>query len=285
MGYGYIMTFLYGILGHPLGHTLSPAMQNAAFAAAGIDAAYLPLAIPPDRVRKALSGLKTAGFSGFNVTVPYKETVIPFLARIDPSARAAGAVNTIVVSPKSGQWIGHNTDVFGFQMLLRRARIRPAGKRVLLIGAGGAAKAVCAALLASVKSIEIVNRTPARARRLRASFPEKFRRKIRVGRFRSASANPAAGACDIIINSTTVGLKKGDRLPISDGRLKSAEAVIDLIYNPPMTDFLRRAKKSGCRIANGLDMLLYQGARAFELWTGRPAPVAVMRRALLRALP
>lgn len=278
------MTSLYGILGHPLGHTLSPAMQNAVFTSVGIDAAYLPLAISPDRIRKGLAGLKTAGFAGFNVTVPYKETVIPFLDRIDPSARAVGAVNTVVISRKTGQWIGHNTDVFGFQMLLRRARIRPAGKSVLLIGAGGAAKAVCVAMLPTVKSIQIVNRTPERARRLQISFPEKFRKKITRGNFRSLSASLPDQSFDIIVNSTSVGLKKGARLPVSDGRLKSAEAAIDLIYNPPVTDFLRRAKKSGCRTANGLDMLLYQGARAFELWIGRAAPVAVMRRALLRSL-
>ncbi|OGH55703.1 MAG: shikimate dehydrogenase [Candidatus Lindowbacteria bacterium RIFCSPLOWO2_12_FULL_62_27] len=272
-----VVTKLYGILGHPLGHTLSPAMQNAAFRAAGIDALYVALPVEPARIRRALAGLKVSGFSGFNVTVPYKETVLPYLDRISPDARAVGAVNTIVADPRTGRWVGHNTDVYGFQRLAARAGIRTAGRRILLIGAGGAARAVCAAIGGAAASIDIVNRTPARARKLRAAMPKKIQKKIDV-----LSSTPMSHAYDLIINATSVGLLRGDRLPAPAWIFEKATAAIDLIYNPPRTDFLRRARRAGCRIAGGLDMLLYQGARAFELWTRRPAPVAAMRRALLR---
>lgn len=253
-------------------------MQNAAFAAAGIDACYMPLAIPPDRIRRAIRGLGAAGFSGFNVTVPYKETVLPFMVRLSPEAASVGAVNTIVARPSSGHFTGYNTDVYGFKMLLRRARISFEKKDVLILGAGGAAKAVCAALFPAVRSIHVLNRTASRARRLRLSAPKKHHAKIFVAESKSMPA------CHLIVNTTSLGLAASDELPLPRAILEKAQAAVDLIYNPPITKFLRRAQRAGCRTANGLDMLLYQGARAFELWTGRPAPLPAMRRALMRDL-
>lgn len=273
------MTLLYGILGHPLGHTLSPSMQNAAFAALGVEAHYVPLAIPPDRIRAALEGLKSSGFAGFNVTVPYKETVLPFLDGRSAEVRAAGAVNTIVA--RRGLWIGHNTDVFGFNMLLKRAKIRFKNAHVLVFGAGGVARAGCATLLPAVRSIRIHNRTRSRARALKDSFPRRYRSKIFLSGEKNSRGLPPA---DLLINATSIGLNPHDRFPAPRGLFENAVAAVDLIYNPPLTDFLRRAKKAGCKTANGLDMLLYQGARAFELWTGRRAPVDAMRRALLKAV-
>lgn len=254
-------------------------MQNAAFEARRIDAVYIPVSIPPDRIRKSLAGLKRAGFSGFNVTVPYKETVIPFLDGMTDTAKTAGAVNTIAIDRRSGRWVGHNTDVHGVGMMLRAARINPAGKKILLIGAGGAAKAVCVAMLGLAKSIAILNRTPSRARRLRNSFGAVPREKISV-----LPTLAASGEFDILINATSVGLKNSDKLALPAELFKNASAAVDLIYNPPVTNFLRAARRAGCRAVNGVDMLLHQGARAFELWTGRPAPVAVMRRALAKAI-
>ncbi len=273
---------LYGILGHPLAHSLSPAMQNAAFAAAGIDALYVPIAVSPDRIRAALRGLKFSGFSGFNVTVPYKQTVLPFLDRVSPSARAAGAVNTIVADPKTGRWTGHNTDVYGFLELLVRARISFAGKRILLLGAGGAARAVLSAIASRSGSIMIRNRTPLRAVRLRALQPSPIRQKIHI--IRNDANLAASGPFDLIINSTSVGLKSRDRLDLPSHVFDGAGAAVDLIYNPAVTPFIRAARRAGYHAVNGVDMLLHQGARAFELWTRRPAPVAAMRRALMENL-
>lgn len=253
-------------------------MQNAAFASAKIDAHYMPLSISPDRIRPALRGLKSAGFSGFNVTVPYKQTVLPFLDRVFPEARLAGAVNTIVL--RESKWLGHNTDGFGFQMLLRQARIAVKNARVLLVGAGGAARAVVYALLPDVRNIFLQNRTQARARALRNSVPSIHRSKIILVNARNSIGQP----WDLVINSTSLGLKKTDPYPVDPIVLKHARAAVDLIYNPPVTPFLKIARKAGCRTANGLDMLLYQGARSFELWTGRRAPVRAMRGAILKHL-
>ncbi len=270
------MTKLYGILGYPLAHSLSPAMQNAAFAAARVDAHYTALSIPPARIRAALRGLKPSGFSGFNVTVPYKETVLPFLDRVSAIARAAGAVNTIVAD-RRGRWTGHNTDVAGFRGLLSRAKIGVRGRRVLLLGAGGAAKAVCAAISGEAGEIILWNRTAARARRLRESFPAPVRRRIHV--IDEVAGLPAL-TLGVIINSTSIGLRPGESLRLPGAVWSSKPAAVDLIYNPPVTGFLRDARRHGCRAVNGLDMLLYQGAAAFELWTGVAAPVFAMRRAL-----
>ncbi len=275
------MTDLYGILGFPLGHSLSPAMQIAAFRAAGIDAHYIPIAVAPDRIRRSLSGLKTSGIRGFNVTVPYKETVLPFIDRLSSEARAAGAVNTIVLSRRDGRWAGHNTDLYGFKMLLARARIRIAGKCALVLGAGGAARAVLAAILPEISSVALLNRTLSRARRLRLAFPPRLRKKILL-------LNPQSSAVpvrpNILINATSVGLRPGDRLRLPGGIWSQAMAAVDLVYNPPLTHFLRQARSHGCRIANGTDMLIFQGAGSYSLWTGRRAPVDVMRRAIRKAL-
>lgn len=272
---------LFGLIGHPLGHTLSPAMQNAALRACRIEGIYIALDIPPDRIRRSLAGLRSAGFSGWNVTVPYKETVLPYLDRIHPAARAVGAVNTIVVDSKSGRWTGHNTDVHGFEMLLRRAKIRVAGRDVLMVGAGGGAKAVCAAVLPRARSLTIFNRPLSQALRLRAGLPRVWRDKVRVVDARAMDRDVRA---HVVVNATPVGLHRGDPSLVSERILRDADAAVDLIYNPPRTAMLRLARACGCRTANGLDMLLYQGARAFELWTRRRAPLAVMRRALMREL-
>ncbi|MBI4178078.1 shikimate dehydrogenase [bacterium] len=269
------MTDLYGIIGYPLHHTLSPAMQNAAFKAAGIDAHYVALSVAPNRIRAALRGLKSSGFAGFNVTVPYKETVLPFLDRISPEARSVGAVNTILA--RRGRWIGHNTDVHGFRMLIRRLKVRLKSARVLVYGAGGAARAVVSALIRDAECVMIQNRTARKARTLRDFFPAPHRRKIILVRQPEAVSGPAL---DLIVNATSVGLRPADRSIVPAAVLRKSRAAVDLIYNPPLTHFLRLAAAQGCRSANGFDMLLYQGALAFELWTGRSAPLSAMRRAL-----
>lgn len=266
------MTDLYAILGWPLGHTLSPRMHNAAFKAKNIDAHYIAVALEPVTVRRKLKGLKKSGIRGFNVTVPYKETVLPFLDRISPEARLTGAVNTI--EAHNGRWSGHNTDIHGFRQCLREGGVRVRGRRALVLGAGGAAKAAVAALIGEARLIGVHNRTASRASRLIRGFG------VRNGRKLVRVADPLRDRWDVVVNCTSLGLKRTDPSPVPRAVFRHAAAAVDMIYNPPETRFLRDARRAGCQTVGGIGMLIHQGARAWELWTGKRAPVQVMRRAV-----
>jgi shikimate dehydrogenase len=275
-------------------------MHNAAFAALGLEWAYVPLPVPPERVGDAVRGLNALGFAGANVTVPHKSTVIPFLDELTPIARAIGAVNTIVVRP-DGLLMGDNTDGAGFTADLRGHGIDVRGKgageqnaetpasegqrgtvqtcqRVLLIGAGGAARAVAYALADAGATVTIANRTLGRARELCqtivAALPEAADR-LSAHAFPDALAGLAAEA-DLVVNTTSLGLHDGDPLPWDAAvAFRTGQVVYDLIYNRP-TPLLAMAAAQGARAITGLGMLVHQGARAFELWTGQVAPVEVM---------
>lgn len=274
---------LYGLIGYPLKHTLSPAMHTAAFKAVGIDAQYQPYEIPPAELTSFLSSLESRNISGLNVTVPYKERVFDFV-RIDPQSpylAELGAVNTIVNN--AGQWRGFNTDVPGFSRHLKE-QIDPRARRVALLGAGGAGKAVAYALAqAQAAQIAVFDTDSDKAGKLVAMIH-------RTGPFKnihSVSSVEALdiGGTDILINATPVGLKDSDPSPVPRDLLHSALFVYDLIYNPRQTRLLALAQSAGAKTSNGSGMLLYQGVLAFELFTGRPAPVEVMRKALEEAYP
>lgn len=273
-------TRLYGILGHPVASSLSPAMQNAAFRALGINAVYVPFPVPPDDLTRAVQGLAAAGIGGFNLTVPHKLAILPLLAEIAPAARAIGAVNT--VRCEAGRLTGTNTDGAGFlASLAHDLGWQPAGKSVLLLGAGGAARAIAMGLLeAGCGALRIANRTPARAEGLaadcRAAFPG---REIHAGGLETA----AGAAPDLLVNSTTVGMGDG-AVPVELEAVGVREAVLDIVYAPAETPLLNRAKVLGLPCANGIGMLLHQGALAFHFWTGQEAPLDAMRTALEAAL-
>jgi shikimate dehydrogenase len=274
---------LYGIFGLPLGHTLSPAMQEAAFRSFGIKAFYLPFEVRRPDFLKLLKERKRLLLDGFNVTVPYKEIALRYLDGVSPEAKAVGAVNTVVCQRK--RWIGFNTDGAGFiTSLEKEAGFRPRGKRVLILGAGGSARAVAYGLAKrGVKSILIVNRTVLRAKKIVSDFQRFFPRV----QFRAASLASGNGAktVDLVVNATSVGLRPQDRPLVSAKDFPNRRTLFaDLIYKPAETELLRSARKSGHRTLNGLGMLLYQGAQAFELWTGKKAPIKEMRRALNEAL-
>lgn len=290
---------LFGIFGYPLSHTLSPAMQEAAFAATGLKAFYVALELGPKAFRKALSHSQKLVLDGFNITVPYKSDVIRYLDRVTPEAKAVGAVNTVF--RKGRQWIGANTDVDGFLRSLREeAHFNPKNKNALVFGAGGAARAVVYGLAKSgAKKIVVVNRHKDRARQLIRDFQRLFPRAILSpslvilrpegpkGLRSFASLRMTLKEADLVVNATSLGLMKSDPEVIPASLIPKAgekKLFFDLIYHVPQTNFMKSAAWKGHRVLGGLGMLLFQGAEAFEYWTGKKAPVGVMRRALVQAL-
>lgn len=272
-------TAVYGLLGHPVRQSLSPAMHNAAFGSLSINAAYLPFPTPPEKLEAVVSGLCAADVKGFNLTVPHKTAILPMLSEILPTARTIGAVNT--VRNDGGRLSGTNTDGEGFlRSLAEDLSFDPAGKEALLLGAGGAARAIAFALLgAGVSRLVIANRTVARGESLAADCKERYPAPA----IEAASIHDlAANAPNLLVNATIVGMGDGNS-PVDLEALRVREAVCDIVYHPLETPLLTQAGALGLACANGIGMLLYQGAAAFTFWTGREAPVKVMRAALLKA--
>ena len=276
---------IYGILGYTLGHTVSPAIQNCAFDHYKLRAVYFAFERPPARFRFLMRNLKSLLLDGFNITVPYKETVIPYLDRLSPAAKALGAVNA--VKKRGRLWVGYNTDVDGVLAGLREVLFKPKGKSAVILGAGGSARAVGFALAKSgVRQITVANRTRLRAqglvRNLRNLFPQVSWAQMALS---GKSFEQALLQTDLLVNATKVGLKKNDRSLISWKLFPKRKILVyDLIYNPSMTQLLQLARRLGHQIVNGETMLLYQGARAFEIWTAKSAPISKMRKTLHDAI-
>lgn len=272
------------LLAWPAGHSLSPAMHDAAFRELGIAARYEAREVPPEGLAAAVAELRAPEVLGANVTVPHKEAVLALLDGLEPEAAAIGAVNTIVRA--DGGLRGANTDGAGFLRALREdAGFDPAGAVVLLLGAGGAARAVAHALLgAGAARVGLHNRTPERAAALAAAFAERGELRV-LGPEELAEGLERA---DLLVNTTSVGMARGGRdpdvSPLPAGLLPRRALVVDLVYRPARTRLLRETEAAGLPTQNGLPMLVYQGAEAFERWTGRAAPVAVMRAAAEAAL-
>lgn len=274
------MTRYLGIIGYPLGHSISPAMQQAALDHLDLDMRYLVWETPPEAIAERMAFLRRPENLGANVTVPHKEAVVPLMDGLDPLARRIGAVNTIV--DREGRLLGHNTDAQGFLWALREAGFEPTGKRALLLGAGGAGRAVAVALVeADVESLIIVNRTLGRAEALAGEL------EPRATALAWDERHAAAATADLIVNATSMGMRGGpapQESPISASAIPPHALAYDLVYNPMMTSFLAQAERAGARTLGGLAMLVYQGAAAFEIWTGRMAPIEVMMTAAKRAL-
>lgn len=275
-----------GIIGYPIGHSMSPVFQQAALDACGVDARYVAYQVVPDDVGEFVNGLRQPGILGINVTVPHKLAVMPFLDEIDDWATEAGAVNTIV--NRQGRLTGHNTDGYGFLRALREgADFEPAGRRTLILGAGGAARGVVLALAREgVGDLTIANRTPERAEDLA---------QLALNRGITANAiplsgpelNEAAARAELIVNCTTIGMTHGpgeDETPLSGDLILPTALVNDLVYNPLETRLLREAAQAGARTLGGIQMLVYQGAASFEMWLERPSPVPVMLEAAIQAM-
>jgi shikimate dehydrogenase len=276
-------TKIYGLIGFPVRQTFSPPMHNAAFAAAGLDAVYLPFPVAPGSLPDAVRGLRGLGIAGWNVTLPYKTAVIALLDEIEPEAKAAGTVNTVL--NRSGHLYGCSTDGAGFLLSLAEKAVEVADKAVLLLGAGGAARAVAFSLMREgVGRFMIANRTAEKAENLAVKLRNSGgrTRPVKTLPWCAEAIDTAAAAADIIINATSLGLKPRTDpvIPLSFDKVSRECIVCDLTYNPPLTPLLAAAAARGLRTVGGCGMLLYQAAAAFELWTGRKAPVEVMRQAL-----
>ena len=274
-----------GIFGYPISHTLSPAMHNAVIKALGLDMVYLPFEVKPSNLKEAINGIKSLGIIGVNITIPHKESVIRFLDDISEEARLVGAVNTIVY--KDRKLVGYNTDGSGYMASLKEELgFNPKSKRIIIIGAGGAARGILAALATQKpKSITVANRTLSRA----VSLIKTFKGKFRDTRFEAINLDDnmlkmSFNSVDLLINTTSVGMKQGKALKIPLETLPKIAIVSDIIYNPLETLLLKKAKKIGLTTHGGLGMLVHQGARSFKLWTGMDAPMNVMRKAALKAL-
>ena len=280
------MTAKLGIIGYPIGHSISPIFQQAGLDHLGIDATYEKWEVSADDVGEFVAGLRAPGSLGINITVPLKQAVIPFLDEVDEWATTAGAVNTIV--NRDGRLTGHNTDGPGFlRALLVETGYSPDGTRALILGAGGAARGILLALArGGVESLVIANRTLERAETLAqlskdngvtaeaiplsedAGFPDEL--------------TQAAASAALIVNCTTVGMSHGPDehgSPLSSAQIPSSAIVNDLVYNPMETPFLRAAAAAGATTLGGLHMLVYQGVLSFQMWTGQEAPVEVMLQA------
>lgn len=271
-------SIVVGLIGHPLDHTLSPGMQNAAFERLNVPGIYLPFDVPEaSQIPSFLRSCAKLGLRGCNVTIPYKEAAFSAVDQLDDEARRVKAVNTVLVqNDKSLK--GFNTDIFGFSESIRVAGFNPRNKRTLIVGAGGGSRAAVIGLWKMGAKIVIANRTPERA--------EELVRSMRVFvKTLSLDALVDEKPFSLIVNATPVGMRGFEISPIVPERLiERAEAVMDMVYNPLETPLIAAAKKNGVKTIHGLNMLLYQGAKAFEIWTGERAPIEEMRKELMGAI-
>lgn len=284
------MTQYIGLIGYPLGHAISPAFQQAALDHYGLDVCYQAWETPPEDVPAVLASLRGPDRLGMNVTVPHKESVVSLLDRTDEAASTIGAVNT--VAKENGRLVGYNTDCTGFLRALREdGGVDPQGARALVLGAGGAARAVVYALVtAKADFIAVAGRNGKLVRIMVDSFKTTAERhgvRVSVGEWRREGMAVALPWYDLVVNATPMGMlhspAEGES-PLEGVDITPKSFVYDLVYNPAETPLLRQARAAGCRTLGGLPMLVYQGAEAFRLWTGREPPLEMMFAAARKAL-
>ncbi|SMD06648.1 shikimate dehydrogenase [Sporomusa malonica] len=272
-----------GLLGWPLSHSLSPAMHNAAFAASGLDFVYLPLPTPPEALAHAVAGLRALGFVGVNVTIPHKVTIMEYLDEIDISAKLVGAVNTLVI--KENRLIGYNTDANGYISSLRLAGVDIEGKQAVILGAGGAARAIVAGFIGNdIAAVTIGARDKTKADGMARLFTGNT--PVSGVAWDKSDFARALSQADIIVNTTPLGMypNTASQPPVPWEQLKPAAVVSDLVYNPLNTEFMAEATRRGHKTIGGAGMLVEQGALAYSLWTGQDAPREIMQQTLIMGL-
>ena len=278
-------TIVCGIIGDPIEHTMSPAMHNAAFKSLGMDYVYIPFKVKSMELRKAIEGIRGLNLRGVNVTIPHKVAVIQLLDRLDPLAERIGAVNTIVND--EGILTGYNTDATGFLQTLHDRNVEPAEKKVLLLGAGGAARANGHILTREKAKLTILNRKQelSWAEDLAARLSRNYKTDVKALELTAENLKKAITNTDLLVNATSHGMSPEiDATPVPAEMLTDNLTVFDIIYNPLATRLLREAKAAGAKTIDGLEMLVRQGAASFEIWTAVKPPVDVMREAALRLL-
>ncbi|NGP43484.1 shikimate dehydrogenase [Bacillaceae bacterium SIJ1] len=272
---------LFGLIGHPVGHSLSPMMQNRAFKHIDFPGIYIAYDVKPENLTTAVAGLKALGCEGFNVTIPHKVNVMPLLDEVSEEAKALGAVNTVV--RENGRFVGYNTDGVGYLRSLEPELPAPIESlKILMLGAGGAAQALFLTLVNQrPKVLDVVNRSSHRAEQLIQSSPNPSVHHV----FSYDEAEQRSGEYDVIINTTAVGMSPNTaERPLALTNVRPGTVVSDIVYNPLKTAFLKTAEEKQCRIHDGVGMFVGQGALAFERWTTQKAPVKEMRETVLQAL-
>jgi shikimate dehydrogenase len=278
-------TKICGLIGEPVEHTMSPVMHNAAYKKLGLDYIYIPFRVEPEQLEQAVDGLRALNVIGFNVTIPHKVSIIPMLDGLDPLAEKIGAVNTVVNN--EGELRGYNTDAEGFLRALLEKGVEPGGKDIVVLGAGGAARAVTYKLAERETNLTILNRRQELdwAEDIADLIREDFGKSVRVLELGEENLAEALQKADILVNATSVGMSPaGDESPVPAGLLKAGLVVFDVVYNPIVTRLLGEAKAAGAQTISGVDMLAWQGALAFEKWTGQEAPLDLMRKEALKML-
>ncbi len=276
-------TKIYGVFGYPIHHTLSPAMHNAAFKHLGIDAVYVAFEVQPEGISDALKGISALGIKGINLTIPHKQICVPYIKQLSYEARITLSVNTVVV--KEDGLYGYSTDGQGFIKAVKHSlQWQPKQKSVLILGCGGASRAVGfqSAIEGATKiylTDIIYNRSLELARDIKRNI-----KSCSVFAIKQERLKDCIKQCDCLVQATPLGMEKKDPLPMDIGLLHRGLVVYDLVYNVPVTPLVKEARKRKIKAANGLMMLLYQGALSFELWTGKKAPIEVMKKALVRAI-
>lgn len=270
-------TRLVGVMGDPIEHSVSPPMHNAAFRSLGLDFAYVPFRVKKADLVPAVEAIRALSIRGLNVTIPHKVRIIPLLDKVDPLAQEIGAVNVVV--NERGILTGYNTDAEGFLKVLLEQDIEPKGKNVVIIGAGGAARAIAFVLAVRGAYLTILNRTFSSATTCAADVSRNAGNRIEALVLDSHNLSASLKKADIVVNATNVGMfPQADETLVPGGLMQPDLIVADIVYNPLKTRLLREAEKAGARTINGLEMLIWQGALAFEKWTGEKAPLNIMRK-------
>jgi shikimate dehydrogenase len=278
-------TRLCGIIGDPVEHTMSPVMHNAAFRQMGVDYLYVPFKVKQEELAKAIDGVRALNIRGLNVTIPHKVTVIQFLDKLDHLAEKIGAVNTIVND--DGVLTGYNTDGAGFLQALLEKGIEPRGKNIVILGAGGASRAISFSLADRGAHLVILNRALELdwAEELASRISQIFAKEVEALELNRENLARVLDRANIVVNATSVGMTPNiDETPVTSDLLKPGLIVFDIVYNPIKTRLLREAEAAGAKTISGLDMLVWQGALAFEKWTGLKAPVELMREEAIKVL-
>ena len=278
-------TRVCGVIGDPIEHTMSPVMHNAAFKELGLDYLYVPLRVKREELGKAVESMRALNIRGLNVTLPHKVAIIPFLDELDPLSRKIGAVNTIVND--DGVLTGYNTDATGFLQALLERGVEPKEKKVVILGAGGASRAISFILAERDAHLVILNRLLEFdwAEELAHLISQVFAKEVKALELNEKNLEMVLEGADILINATSVGMSPDvDKTPVPARLLKPGLIVVDIVYNPIQTRLLKEAETTGAQTIGGLDMFVWQGAIAFEKWTGQKAPLDLMRREVIKAL-
>jgi shikimate dehydrogenase len=276
-------TRVCGVIGDPIEHTLSPIMQNAAFEGQNLDYMFLAFKVKSTELENAVNGMRALNIRGLNVTMPHKSSILKYLDRIDLSAQIINSVNTIL--SRDSKLFGFNTDGIGAVKALRENGVELKGRKVLLLGAGGAARAIAYAMARESDELAVLNRSLKPAQDLAKLLEKTVNKKIVAGALTPKEIELNLQDSDILINATSVGMKpKPNESPVPLKLLRSNLAVMDIVYNPIETQLAKDAKAAGAKVVSGIEMLIYQGAASFEIWTGKSAPVEVMRQAALNHL-